>query len=647
MRKKIKIPQNVLVSLFIFLLFIVFFYVTKEKKLKEDIIISNYIQSNNIAVLNNIDIKKFSKEFYLIEGIRNYHNGNIEDAYNFFIKSLELCKEKDLSYRVYLKFFINNCELIFNGKGDINNVEFIMENLNKISILKNDIDFIWKVLIPVAEENENLKNKSILIVEKYLKNSKNMKKFTKIKLKEIIAILKLMNKKYSDSTKLFFEIIYEVDEIKNSTLLNEKNKIKIKSYEQLGNINFILENYQDAIKLYNLSLSIPLENKTEEAELKFNMYINKVTSYIELDRYDKARDILKESKKITSLLPKEIIKEFNIFFYNNLARIEIYEGNYDEAQEILEHLKNFLEKDNDNKNPNINLYIDFTYVEYYIEKKQYLEALNILDYIIKNMENDDLGFEKMVYYFKMIIYQETNHFKEYLDNSDKYMKAVEEIDLMLRKDYLESIKNGYIKEQLEKKEVKMIIQIKILIIAVLLILFWGIYQVLKIVNLKKSNFYDHLTGSYNRKYLEGIFKKIEKNKKTCEIALLMIDIDYFKNYNDTYGHMKGDLVIKKVAKVLKDSIDKKDISIRYGGEEFLIISESIKKLELICETINFNLKKENILHETSKVSNIVTVTIGGTIGVVTNKEDCLNLIRKADENLYKAKNSGRNQFNIN
>ena len=92
----------------------------------------------------------------------------------------------------------------------------------------------------------------------------------------------------------------------------------------------------------------------------------------------------------------------------------------------------------------------------------------------------------------------------------------------------------------------------------------------------------------------------------------MMDIDYFKKYNDTYGHPAGDEVLKKVAKVLKESVRSKDDIIRYGGEEFLIIMNGVlpETAEAICQRIQKNLKDKAILHMASEVSEHVTLSMG-------------------------------------
>lgn len=171
----------------------------------------------------------------------------------------------------------------------------------------------------------------------------------------------------------------------------------------------------------------------------------------------------------------------------------------------------------------------------------------------------------------------------------------------------------------------------------------GAFQIKK---LNRKNFTDALTLVYNRKYMDFLIKK--PLKKPMNAAIVMIDIDYFKNYNDYYGHPAGDIVIKKTADILRKSLRKDDIVIRYGGEEFLLILKNADSeiFKDIYKRIAENLKNENILHEKSPVSDRVTISMGACF---KHFEKTLNLkesIKEADKALYISKENGRNRFTI-
>ena len=156
---------------------------------------------------------------------------------------------------------------------------------------------------------------------------------------------------------------------------------------------------------------------------------------------------------------------------------------------------------------------------------------------------------------------------------------------------------------------------------------------------------DVMTKLYNHRYFQDqMVANINVNKRyNGHFSLIMTDIDFFKKFNDTYGHQAGDTVLKCVAKVLKENIRATDIPCRYGGEEMSIILTNTDKKEAlitakkICEEIR---KSKFQLNQNTSVN----VTL--SLGVSTYPQDgetANELIEYADSQLYKAKENGRNQ----
>ena len=179
------------------------------------------------------------------------------------------------------------------------------------------------------------------------------------------------------------------------------------------------------------------------------------------------------------------------------------------------------------------------------------------------------------------------------------------------------------------------------------------YLNLKIKNdmLEKLSTYDGLTNIRNRRYFDETFEKtfseIKRDKKS--LAVLMIDIDFFKPYNDNYGHGQGDETLRKVAKALEKTIKRaSDFVARYGGEEFVILLKDINKdgVEAVANNLLNAVRELKITHEFSKIENYVTVSIGVSYYNSSSDITKLELLLKADETLYNVKNSGRNNFAI-
>lgn len=155
-----------------------------------------------------------------------------------------------------------------------------------------------------------------------------------------------------------------------------------------------------------------------------------------------------------------------------------------------------------------------------------------------------------------------------------------------------------------------------------------------ILDLQKKLYTDELTGVYNRRFLED---RIYRDKNICAVA--MVDLDYFKNVNDEYGHFVGDVVLSETAKVMLESVRSKDAVIRFGGDEFIImfseISDTIleKRLNQIRTNIQVNVLKNTNINQTCSIGCAY-----GTSGVEY-------LMQQADKMLYKAKNT-RNSVSV-
>lgn len=636
------------VAILIFIIIIggIYFYKNIERrKLKKSLIYSKIIEfreNENVDKLMNIsEFKEGSKEYYLIKGIEEYYLNHIENSYKLLLKAQEENKNGDIIFNVYLNFFLNSCENILKESGSIERAKYIMQNISKISELKNNTGFIWRVLVGIISDEES-REVSIKILEDYLKEVKSLEIITQIKLKGFIGILKMLNENYVESIHLFYEIILDADKIKDT---EQRNRLKMKAYEYIGNMSFILENYEDAIEQYNMVISIFLKDKEENAITKYGSYINRTAAYIEIKDYESAKKSSDETKKILPFIPKDILEEVELLFYNNLARIEIYYGSLEKAKEYLEKCKILLKNNRNSGFLNVDMHIKFSYAELYTKEGDTEKSLNLLNKILIINDENELGFEEAIYLLQMDIYKRLNMTEKFFEVYSKYDKVSKKENLMLKKNYLKFVKSSFEEKKLKEKEKETALKIKLLLGFLLAILFGVVSQILKIIKLKENNLTDQLTEVYNRKYLDEIYKSLEKNKN-FNMGLLMVDIDFFKKYNDNYGHIKGDIAIKIVAKTLKNSIGKKDSVIRYGGEEFLIVLRKADReyIEEIYKRIFIKLEEENIIHEKSLVADHVTLSVGGAQGVVNDKNTFLALIKKADEALYKAKEEGRNRI---
>jgi diguanylate cyclase (GGDEF)-like protein/PAS domain S-box-containing protein len=162
-------------------------------------------------------------------------------------------------------------------------------------------------------------------------------------------------------------------------------------------------------------------------------------------------------------------------------------------------------------------------------------------------------------------------------------------------------------------------------------------------------YYDALTGIYNRRFLDENLNRIIKSlsRSGSTLSLMMIDIDHFKEYNDTYGHSKGDICLEAVAKALTGCVTRgDDFVVRYGGEEFAVVLPNTDEIgaRMIAEKLLSDIRGRNIPHIGSDTTDFVTISIGVTTGIPSMKKNGEDFIKCADKMLYESKRAGRNRY---
>jgi len=166
--------------------------------------------------------------------------------------------------------------------------------------------------------------------------------------------------------------------------------------------------------------------------------------------------------------------------------------------------------------------------------------------------------------------------------------------------------------------------------------------------LEEMSHLDALTNVANRRQFDETLEKeaMRLARNGQPLGLIMIDIDFFKAFNDHYGHGKGDLCLQAVASALQSVVKRPgDLLARYGGEEFVVLLPETHQegTRSIAQAVRQAVENLNFLHEYSKVSQHVTISVGALSGTVTDGQQALALLKKADEALYQAKLNGRNQ----
>ncbi len=174
--------------------------------------------------------------------------------------------------------------------------------------------------------------------------------------------------------------------------------------------------------------------------------------------------------------------------------------------------------------------------------------------------------------------------------------------------------------------------------------------------LRYMSIHDHLTGAYNRRFFDAILRREAAlyKRRGGSLSVILIDIDFFKYYNDKYGHMAGDECLARVAKTMKDSLE--DVGgelYRYGGEEFAVVlpEYDCQSAQSVCESLRVAVRDLKTPHAGSEAKY---VTISAGVATVRNKIEkatpsylASQILEAADKALYEAKNAGRNRVKAN
>ena len=227
---------------------------------------------------------------------------------------------------------------------------------------------------------------------------------------------------------------------------------------------------------------------------------------------------------------------------------------------------------------------------------------------------------------------------------------IEFIKLLYNANYKEL--NNILTKRLEEKEFLSIMIILSAILSISFILFINILLYKNnqkyIKKIKLLSITDGMTKLYNRRYFDEEFSRQLKIKARLKqnLIFIMMDIDHFKQYNDTYGHQAGDDALILVAKCIKDHLKRPDdLAFRLGGEEFGVLCSNMNKKEALvfANKLRININNLKIKHSKNSASEFVTVSKGLIVIKPNNKYEMDTIYKYTDKALYEAKQNGRNQ----
>ncbi|KGR79443.1 GGDEF domain-containing protein [Ureibacillus manganicus] len=366
--------------------------------------------------------------------------------------------------------------------------------------------------------------------------------------------------------------------------------------------------------------------------------------------YTKAKETLYRTIDIGKKIHK-----YNIVSngYSNLSHLFLVEENFEQALEMA-NLGLEMAKLHKPKSEILETRVKLNMAKSYIGLQKFVESKRIMDEITRSNILDSFIREKSQYYdllgmwhAKLELYQEafdayTNSKQLVESYNDLYLlKTIQEERIKLC-DLMNDIEKGYI---VQKEYIKLLEDINDRELALTALKLEVKHSIRSFE--KKANT-DFLTGVFNRNYLESKVSELlnQASDKQENIVCIIIDIDDFKLFNDEYGHLFGDEVIKQVCKACEDILQKDEIIGRFGGDEFVIITNGQSLEEGKNKAMQIDEAIRNIKINNGGESFSITVSMGvadNQKGKITSFQELFHL---ADIALYEAKNRGKNQIYV-
>ena len=577
-----------------------------------------------------------------LAGVTAYAQGDYGTAAKEFMSAAERLQEQDDDFIKIYTYVLLNESLQYDERETEDFAENSQKALNYMAQSKeyrNNVDLCWRIASIFLENQENNKQGARLL-EEYVTNVKGLKAESKVRLYGNIGQLYSIDGDYSVALQYCWR---GLELLESSPLIPNRSKYMSKFLAVLGDNAYGLEQYQTAIEYYEQSLEIFQKREDDDLLADASLaLVNEGAAYLELGQHKKVLSVLDELEELIPKIPESQKDDIQILWGNLRAQLYMNEGNLEQAEYELEAAKELLNTDDVEYSLNKDVYLDYSYARLYKEQGKFDEALELYRQIVTRSADAGLGLEKNAYSDMADIYMQENNMNAYIETREQYVEVIELKNQQLGTDYMEySEKVHQYYSLTEQHQIRKIIIAVISVIGIMIladIVFW-------LIKWRKKSYTDPMSKLHNREYLTRYMRKNKKKLAGKPLTLLMIDIDYFKQYNDYYGHVQGDNGIKALAEILAESVRKKDLVIRYGGEEMLVILQETTAdcAKDMAERVRKNLADKHISHEKSKVSDRLTVSME-IYTVYYNGEDIFELIEKADELLYQAKRKGRDCY---
>lgn len=586
----------------------------------------------------NQNYKAGSAEAVFLEGMELFVQEDYKAAQEVFHKSL-IQPQTDPALPIYAYYYINECTLQLTQQGSVSAVTNALNFMAKYEPLANNTSFLWKMIQTIVPSDMDYEN-AVTIMEAYLKRATSLSLHSEVWIINTIAMLEHNGEEYVRSIRRFYDVETLLSKGK-ATTPDLEFELQF-AQEYIANIRFILEDYKGAIALYKRLIT---NNILQEDFTNYVAYINLADSYLRLGKHQEALSTIRQLQSHVHEIRQEHIEEVEANIHDILANIFIMEGNFQQAQVHLQQTEAFYQEQENNVLFNGKQAATLTRCKYLKQTGKLSEAEALLQEFLSQGDKIQRDFRKDALWLLEEIYRQSNQNQKLIPIYQELLKIDEDFTKLLQNAYLDFSgyyrENNFLRQDNSRlKQGNLVAILGIIIVSSSFITILILFRLLSTKNLT-----DQLTGIYNRKKLIQL-SRVYRRKGTPErFGVIMLDIDYFKLYNDTYGHVRGDEVLKQVAHTLTESVRSNDIVIRYGGEEFLVLLNNVTAAvaESVCQRIHQQLDALHLPHKASKVSDHVTVSMGLCHQQNQHTFTMDKLIQQADASLYKSKEAGRNR----
>ncbi len=450
----------------------------------------------------------------------------------------------------------------------------------------------------------------------------------KFEIYNYLAIINLQQEKFLNALSYYEEAFKYAD--KESKIIIKLNMTS--AYRYMGA-------YVTATNILNKMIESSLTFKNENSYLKEYTLLNLAETYFAVNDITDFNSTIETISKYYCG-PENELADLKIILDSYLIIKAISENNLDLVPKYISEIDELESKNKDLIYSELEMIKLRSYGMYYESIGNFNLALDYFSKLEKSADNEGASYVSLFSISKRIsIYKKLNDTYKINYLINKYYEKQTSINDINNNEFKYYIDNKIINNhELPFLKETIIILTILFLISILLVLFY----LKKARDSKLDSLKDGLCNIYNRRFLDSYINNLKE--KDLPISFLMIDVDYFKLYNDNYGHKAGDFVLKSISSVLKRNSRKEDIVSRYGGEEFCVLLKGASKYSSInyAKRIKENLDNLNIKHKYSKISNNITFSIG--IYTTYTKNDLKNAIKLSDKALYISKTRGRNTY---